>query len=130
MEAIDVNWTELLKDQIEITYATTGRLIDRVTPDSLGWKPATGTNWMTVAQLLRHIAGEGCGAACKGFVTGDWGLPEGMKMEDLPAEAMLPPAEKLPAVASVAEAKELLARDKAVALEMVDRAGEDALANR
>ncbi len=124
-----MNWTQLLKDEIEITYTSAAKLLDKVDPDSLTWKPASGSNWMTVDQLLMHIA-NACGAACKGFVSGDWGVPEGKKLEDLSAEEMLPPAEMLPAVGSVEEARRLLSEDRAVALEMVDRAGENDLASR
>jgi len=55
---------------------------------------------MTVGQILKHIA-NACGAGCKGRVTGDWGLPEGMKVEDLPPEELLPSAEKLPTIAQL-----------------------------
>jgi hypothetical protein len=44
-------------------------------------------------------------------------------------EEMMPPAEKLPTVESVEQAKELLAADKAVALQMIDQAGESDLKN-
>ena len=124
-----MNWTEFLKREIETTYATTARLMDQVDPGSLGWKPASGSNWMTVGQLLKHIS-EGCGAGCKGFVTGDWGLPAGKKLSDLKPEEMIPPAEMLPAVHSVEEAKKLLLEDKAIALQMIEQAGESDLANR
>jgi uncharacterized damage-inducible protein DinB len=124
-----VNWTQLLKSEIESTYATTARLLDKVDPKSLDWKPASGSNWLTVGQLLEHTA-SACGAACKGFVTGDWGLPAGMKMEDMPMEEMLPPAEKMPRAESVEKTKKLLAADKVLALQMVDRAGENDLANK
>jgi len=124
-----MNWTELLKDEIESVYGTTERLLDKVEPKSLNWKPTTGSNWMTLGQLVRHIT-NACGAGCKGFVTGDWGLPEGKKMEDLSPEENLPPAEKLPTISSVDEAKRLLAEDKAIALRMIDKAGEKELATR
>jgi len=123
-----MNWTQLLKDEIELAYTTTEKLLDKVDPDSLEWKPQTGANWLTVGQLLKHIT-EACGAACKAFLTGDWGLPPGVKPEDLTPEEMLPPAEKFPAVGSVQEAKTLLAKDKAVALATIEQAGEDNLAN-
>src|SRR3974390_2114157 len=102
-----MNWTQLLKAEIETTYTTTARLIDKVDPDSLAWKPDTGRNWMTTGQLLKHIS-DGWGAASKAFGTGDWGLPEGVKLEDLSPEEMLPPAEKMPTIGSVKEAKDLL----------------------
>ncbi len=124
-----VNWTELLKSEIEITYATTLRLLDRVNPDSLGWKPASGANWMTVGQLLKHIS-NACGSACKGFISGDWGLPAGVKLEDLPPEEMLPPAEKMPGIESVEKAREILLEDKAATLQMIDQVGEHDLAFR
>jgi len=124
-----VNWTQLLKSEIETAYTTTAGLLDKVDPGSLDWKPQSGSNWMTVGQLLKHIT-NACGGGCKGFVTGDWGLPAGVKLEDLSPEEMLPPAEKLPAVGSIEEAKRILAEDKAVALQMIDQAGENDLANK
>jgi uncharacterized damage-inducible protein DinB len=124
-----MNWTQLLKSEIESAYNSTERLLDKVDPAGLEWKPASGANWMTVGQLLQHIAGA-CGAPCKGFVTGDWGMPEGLKVEDLPPEEMTPPAEKLPTAESVEEARRLLKEDRKIALQMVDRAGENDLANK
>jgi hypothetical protein len=124
-----MKWTELLKSEIEASYRTTANLLDKVDPGNLGWKPGSGSNWMTMGQLLMHIS-NGCGAGCKGFVAGDWGLPEGIKIEDVPPEEMMPPAEKLPTVDSVEQAKKLLAVDKAVALAMIDQAGESNLENR
>ena len=124
-----MNWTEFLKGEIEITYRTAAKLIESVEPGSLGWKPQSGHNWMTVGQLLKHIS-NACGSGCKGFVRGDWGLPAGKKWEDLSWEEMMPPAEKLPAVESVEEAKKLLYEDKALALQTIDQAGENSLANQ
>ncbi len=124
-----MTWMELLKSQIESAYASTDGLIGIVNDAELGWKPATGENWMTIGQVLRHLT-DACGAACKGFVTGDWGMPEGVDLSELPPEEMLPPAEKLPAIDSVAEAKRLLAEDKAIALAMIEQSGEEDLANR
>ncbi len=124
-----MNWTELLTAEMETAYRSTANLMDRVDPDSLGWKPGTGSNWMTVGQLLKHLT-ESCGIVCKGFVTGDWGLPAGIKPEDILPEEMLPPAEKLPAVSSVSTAKEALAKDKALALEMIRKAGERDLSEK
>ncbi|HTS08941.1 MAG TPA: DinB family protein [Candidatus Eisenbacteria bacterium] len=124
-----MNWTDLLRNEVETAYGTTARLLDKVDPDGLDWKPATGSNWMTVGQLIKHIS-NACGAGCKGFVLADWGLPAGKKLEDLSPEENLPPAEKLPTVESVDEAKKLLAEDKAIALQMIDQAGENDLATR
>ena len=124
-----MNWTQLLKSEVESTYTTTERLLDRVDPNGLDWKPQSGSNWMTVGQLLKHIA-NACGAGCRAFVSGDWGLPPGVKVEDLSPEEMLPPAEKLPAIGSIEEARKLLSEDKALALQIIDQAGENDLANR
>jgi uncharacterized damage-inducible protein DinB len=124
-----VNWTKLLTSEIESTYATTARLLNKVDPDGLDWKPESGGNWMTVGQLLKHIS-NACGGACKGFVTGDWGLPAGTKLEDLSPEEMLPPAEKMPSIGSVEEAQKLLLEDKTIALNMIGQAGENDLANK
>lgn len=124
-----MNWTELLKCEMERSYATTERLLGLVDGENLGWKPASGTNWMTMGQLLKHI-GSACGAGCKGFVTGDWGLPKGKRLEDLPPEEMMPPAEMMPTVSRVEEAKQLLSRDRTLALKMVKRAGERRLGNQ
>ncbi len=124
-----MNWTELLKTEMETAYATTAALLDKVDPDGLDWKPATGCNWMTMGQLLKHTT-EACGAACRAFVTGDWGLPEGVKIEDIPPEEMLPPAEKLPTVENLAKAKIALTDDRAIALNMIEQSGEEQLACR
>jgi hypothetical protein len=124
-----MNWTQLLKSEIETTYATTAKLLDKVDSDSFDWKPKSDNNWMTVGQLVKHIT-EACGLGCKGFVTGDWGLPAGKTWEDLAPEVMLPPAEKLPSIESVEKAKGLLAKDRIIALQMIDQAGENDLANK
>ncbi len=50
-----MNWTQLLNGEIETAYRSTANLLDKVDPAGLDWKPATGSNWMTVGQLLKHI---------------------------------------------------------------------------
>ncbi|MFC1537318.1 DinB family protein [Gemmatimonadota bacterium] len=122
-----MNWKELLQSEIEYTYKVTDGLLDLVDDDSLDWKPSAENNWMTTGQLLMHI-GTACGWPIRGFVTGDWSLPADIKIEDLSPDEMLPPAEKLPTVGSVGEAKNLLANDKQLALEMLSKCGEDKLA--
>jgi len=116
-----MNWTDLLKTEIENTYRATEGLLGLVEDKNIHWKPATGSNWMTTGQLLKHIE-TACGACCAGFVTGEWGMPADAKPED-----MLPPAAKLPAAKSVAETKKALAADKKLALQMVVEAGEKSL---
>ena len=121
-----MNWTELLAAEMKQSYVATRGLLDQVDESALDWKPASGENWMNQGQLLRHIA-SACGAGCKGFVTGDWGLPEGVDMKDMTPEQMMPPAEAMLSVASVAEAKSLLESDEKVAHAMLAEAGEDRL---
>ena len=119
-----MNWTELLKAEIQSAYTTTDKLLALVDDDALEWKPSTGRNWMTTGQLLRHIT-EGCGVAFRAFITGDWGLPEGTDISEM---TQLPPAEKLPTLESVAEARRLLEQDKQLAFEMLASRGDQELA--
>ncbi|MFC1485639.1 DinB family protein [Candidatus Latescibacterota bacterium] len=113
-----MNWTELLTEEIESTYRTAYGLFDLVDDDAIDWKPSTGENWMTTGQLLMHIA------------TDDWGMPEGVDVSDLPPEEMLPPAEKLPSVGSVAQAKKLLEEDHRTAIDMLAKTTEEDLAGK
>ena len=126
-----MNWTELLKCNVEDTYKAADGLMALVEDKDLAWKPATGKNWMTTGQLLMHLT-NACGFCCRGFLTGDWGMPEAgcegaPEGGEIPMEAMLPPAEALPTVASVAEARRLLAEDRLLALAMIKEAGEGKL---
>ncbi len=123
-----MSWKGLLKREIEDTYKTTNGLLDLTDDEQLDWKPATGSNWMTTGQLLMHIT-NACGACFKGFVSGDWGMPEGVDISELSPEEMLPQAEKLPTVGSLAEAKKLFAEDKQIALDMLEKCSEESLAN-
>lgn len=118
-----MNWTEMLKAETEDAYRCADALMATVEDGDLDWKPATGDNWMTTGQLLRHMV-SACGAASKGFVTGDWGLPPDADPTEMSTEEMLPPAEKMLAAESVAAAREGLAADKQVALEMIEAAAE------
>ena len=124
-----MNWTELLEQEVNQTFAVTEALMDWVEDDELDWKPTLGTNWMTLSQLLLHLA-QGCGQGCRAFVTGDWGIPEDLDLSQMSPDEMLPKAEEMPAVESVREAKRLLALDKRLALKMIAQAGEKALDTR
>ncbi len=57
-----MNWTELLKAEVQSTYAVTEKLLELVGEDTLEWRPSTGSHWMTTGQLLKHLT-QGCGAA-------------------------------------------------------------------
>jgi len=122
-----MSWKELITRELEDAYKVAGGLFDLVEESDLDWKPATGSNWMTTAQLLKHIT-ESCSGAFKGIVSGDWGMPEGVDMSQLPPEEMLPPAEKLPTLSSTAEAKRWLAEDRRGALEILSTLSEEKLA--
>ena len=124
-----MNWTELLKGQIAYEYTVADGLLDHVDESNMDWKPDTGTNWMTTGQLCMHIT-SACGVLIRGFDTGDWGLPEGIDPSDMKPEDMMPPAEKMPTIGSIAEAKQLLQEDKQLALNTIATAGEDNLANK
>jgi uncharacterized damage-inducible protein DinB len=124
-----MNWTALLTREITDTYAVTDKMMGMLEDEDLDWKPATGENWMTVGQLLKHLT-TACGMCCQGFVTGDWGMA-GDCDEAAPAadaEPKLPTAEQLPASASVAEARAELEADRKLALQMIEKAGEENLA--
>jgi len=121
-----MNWTDLLKGEIEEAYHATEGLLALVDDESLAWKPGTGESWMSMGQLLKHLP-TACGFCMRGLVTGDWGMPEGQSMEDMPPEDMLPSVDRMPSVDSVAQAGEELAADKALALAMVAEAGEERL---
>jgi len=117
-------YSEILRQRIHGAFRTTEGLVDLVDDDMLSWKPESGENWMTTGQLLHHISNS-CGAGMKGFVTGDWGFPEGVDPSSTPPEEMLPPAEKLPGFDSLHEAKEAIQKDKEIALEILNSVSED-----
>jgi hypothetical protein len=124
-----MNWKELLENEIQSTYKLTEGLIDLVDEGKLDWKPSLENNWMTTGQLLSHLT-DACGMPIRGFVTGDWGLPEGVNLTDLSPDEMLPPAENIPTVKSVSEAKSLLKQDKKIALDILDKCDEKTLSNQ
>jgi hypothetical protein len=109
---------EVLQQDADNMYAVTQALFKRVDPAMLGWKPATGDNWMTVGQLLMHCTNS-CGMAFKGFITGDWGLPEGVRFEDMKPEDALPPASAMPTAESVAQALTLIEADRSLAASLL-----------
>jgi DinB superfamily len=122
--------TEVLLTEAETTYAITEKLFRRVSDDELSWVPATGKDWMSVGQLLMHCASFGCGKAVRGFVAGDWGLPQGTEVNDLPPNAHVPPPAALPGVESVEQALELLSDDRDLTLNWIAAAGKGSLLER
>ena len=124
-----MNWTEFLKARVADVYGATEGLIDLVDDENLDWRPETGHNWMTMGQLLEHLH-TACGFCMQGFVTGEWKAPDGTDFADMPEEEMLPPAEKMRAVKSVDEARQALAKDRALSVAMIEKAGEKDLAEK
>jgi hypothetical protein len=121
-----MQWTKLLPVMMKESFHAADGLMKLVNDDELNWKPASGSNWMTVGQVLSHMTNS-CGLCCKGFDTGDWGMPESDSEAAEGHESMLPPAESMPTVTSVEEACKLLAEDKAIAYAVVENAGEERL---
>ena len=118
---------EILREDAESVYGATEGLIRLADGSSLDWKPATGNNWMSLGQLLRHCT-DACGMTVKGFVTGEWGMPEGMEPGDIPPDEMMPSAESMPSVESIEEAIRLLNEDKVATLELFSGVSEERLA--
>jgi uncharacterized damage-inducible protein DinB len=106
----------ILKEEAETNYLIAERLFKHVSNDELNWMPPVGKNWMNMSQLLMHCADNGCGKAIKGFVKGDWGLPEGTSIEELTTIDHVPIQTVLPSVKSTEEALELLEADKKLTL--------------
>ena len=115
---------QVLLEEAEATYEITRKLFVKVVDSELSWRPTTGTNWMTVGQLLMHCASFGCGKAIQGFVKGDWGLPLGGGLDEPAAEQHVPPAPALPGVESVGQALGFLADDRDLALRCIGEADE------
>lgn len=109
-----MDWKHDLGAAMAREYKAAEGLLSRLTDADLGWKPAADNNWMTAGQLAHHI-GDACGMLFVGFTTGSWPMPEGFDPDNMKPEDMLPPAEKLPTVATVAEALERLHADREAA---------------
>jgi hypothetical protein len=118
--------TQVLLDEAEATYAVVERLIRRAADEELTWKPSEGHDWMTMGQLLMHLASFGCGKAVRGFVTGEW--PSATEGQD--PEAHVPASAALPSVVDVEEALVLLAEDRRMTLACISAAGETNLLGR
>ncbi|NTU53179.1 MAG: DinB family protein [Chlorobiaceae bacterium] len=122
-----MNWKQLLTQQLGDAFRVTERLTGLLQEKDLLWKPPEGSNWMTTAQLLWHL-GESCGGAMRGFVTGEWNIPDHSNMEGgHPEKSALPKAEQLRAVHSIDEAMKRIASDKALAIEVLNLCSEEEL---
>lgn len=121
---------DILLNEAETVYIVTKNLFALVSNDELQWMPESGKNWMTVGQLLMHCASFGCGKAVQGFVKGDWGLPEGSKIEDLNEEDHVPPQSVLPGVENIEEASKLLEEDRKLTISCISDVDESELLTR
>jgi len=97
-----MDWKTVLIEKVKSSYRAAEGLLKLVEDEQLSWKPESGENWMTTGQLLNHMA-DACGSMFKCFITGTWEFEEG-----------------LGTVATVAEGKEKLAADKALALKLLE----------
>jgi len=107
-----MDWKTILIEQVKDAYRAAAGLLELVEDDQLSWKPESGENWMTTGQLLNHMA-DACGSMFKGFITGTWEFEEGLE-----------------AVATVAEGKDKLVADKALALELLEGLTDNDLTTR
>ena len=119
--------TELLNRQVDDVYRATDGLMAMVDDADLDWRPASGDNWMTTGQLVKHLE-TACGFIARGFVTGDWG-PVMAEMEEAGDGSPTVDAGSMPSTPSVAASREALAADRALTLSTIEQAGEERLAN-
>ncbi len=114
-----MDWVKLITSEIEEAHRATEGLMDLVDEDKLQWKPESGDNWMTTSELLRHLT-NACGWCCANFANDGWAAVMAGDGSDAPPTT----------VETVAEAKELLAADKALALDVVKQAGNEDLSSK
>jgi uncharacterized damage-inducible protein DinB len=121
---------KLLSEEIEKIYKVTENLFRKVHDSELSWKPTSGTNWMTLGQLLMHCASGGCGLGIRGLIKGDWGPAGNHEHDDREEINDTPKAEDLPYVDSVEEAITILKDDMALALSCIGEAEESELLSK
>ena len=107
-----MDWKTVLIERIENSYRAAEGLLKLVEDEQLGWKPGAGENWMTTGQLVNHMA-DACGSMFKGFITGEWKFEESLRF-----------------VATVAEGRDKLQRDKKLALDLLNDLEDEDLVNR
>ena len=107
-----MDWKAVLIERIENSYRAAEGLLKLVEDEQLGWKPGAGENWMTMGQLVNHMA-DACGSMFKGFITGEWKFEESLRF-----------------VATVAEGRDKLQRDKKLALDLLNDLEDEDFVNR
>jgi len=121
-----MKWKQLLDHELDETYRSSRNLIQLLRESDLDWKPSSGSNWMDVAQLLMHMT-TACGVPTAEFVNGCDGSPEDLEANQLTLEDMLPPAEHMPRVHTIAEALQLLEKDRLMAIAALKSCPEEQL---
>lgn len=122
-----MNFTDLIRAELEAGYKAADGLMALVKDEDLDWKPATGSNWMTVGQVMLHLV-TSCGFCMRSFLTGNWTPPAELGYPQ-DKEGLLSAAE-LPSARSVAWARDYLAKDRQAGLDALAEAGEKALGTR
>jgi hypothetical protein len=113
--------------EAESVYRVTENLFSLIEARDLAWIPPTGSNWMSVSQLLLHCASFGCGKAVRGFVRGEWDDPPDPENEITRADQHIPPVSDLQGVESVEEARALLSADHKLTIQCLSEVDEDRL---
>lgn len=124
-----MKWMELLTDEIVYSYSVTDHLMSLARDDELDWKPDHGSNWMSMGQLLMHMT-DACGSTFEGLISGAWDIREEYAVNDLDIQRIFPPADKLPSVNSVADARKLLSEDRKLALKSLKKCTEEELSGK
>lgn len=124
-----MKWMELLTDEIVYSYSVTDHLMSLVRNDELDWKPDHGSNWMSMGQLLMHMT-DACGSTFKGLISGSWDIREEYAVNELDIQQIFPPADMLPSVNSIADARRLLSEDRKLALKSLKKCTEEDLSGK
>ena len=124
-----MKWMELLTDEIVYSYSVTDHLMSLARDDELDWKPDHGSNWMSMGQLLMHMT-DACGSTFEGLISGAWDIREEYAVNELDIQRIFPPADKLPSVNSVADARKLLSEDRKLALKSLKKCTEEDLSGK
>lgn len=107
-----MDWKIVLTTQASNAYRAAEGLLDLVADEHIHWKPESGDNWMTMGELLGHMA-DACGFMFKGFISNEWAF-EG----------------SFGAVETVADAKSKLASDRQLALSLLADLTDEDLVHR
>ena len=113
--------TKGLAEYAEGVFAATTGLIKMIPEDKLDWKPDLENNWMTVGQLLEHLH-TSTGFCMQCFIKDEWPI--------MSEEEMMPSAEKLPTVSSIAEALEKMEGDRQLTAQILADLSEEDYQNR